>query len=478
MALVFDFNFVYESGFLVLGEVFSHTNKVPQGTDSPKGGMVMPWSVIGNIRGPNGEIGADGLSAYQVAVFNGFVGTESEWLASLIGEQGDPGDAGLSAYEVAVENGFVGDEAAWLASLVGAQGDPGDDGLSAYEVAVDNGFVGNEAAWLASLVGEQGDPGATGTAATVTAGSTTTGAAGSSATVTNSGTSSAAVFDFTIPRGDTGLTGATGATGPTGVVAATTPITYNAGTQTVGIDQTGITIAPSQVTGTAVITSDARLSDARTPTAHAASHASGGADAVTLAQSQVTNLTTDLAAAGVFGPRFRTGLFYPTPLGALGTVQPTLGQMRAIPFFVQKTTTFDRIGIEHTTAPVAGLVGRLGIYADDGAGYPQTLVLDAGTIDLSTSPALKTISINQTLQPGVYWLTFAQYGGATTTVVRNFFGNPYKWYFATNAPNNYGFSVVEQYSSGTTISGALPATFGTVSSGGANSSPYVLLRAA
>lgn len=40
----------------------------------------------------------------------------------------------------------------------------------------------------------------------------------------------------------------------------------------------------------------AALTDARTPTAHAASHQSGGSDALTLAQSQVTNLTTDLAA--------------------------------------------------------------------------------------------------------------------------------------------------------------------------------------
>jgi hypothetical protein len=44
----------------------------------------------------------------------------------------------------------------------------------------------------------------------------TTGAPGSSATVTNTGTSSAAVFAFSIPRGDTGATGATGATGPEG----------------------------------------------------------------------------------------------------------------------------------------------------------------------------------------------------------------------------------------------------------------------
>ena len=60
--------------------------------------------------------------------------------------------------------------------------------------------------------------------------------------------------------------------------------------------QSTLTIAPSQVTGTAVITSDSRLSDARTPTAHASSHASAGSDPVTLAQSQVTNLTTDLSA--------------------------------------------------------------------------------------------------------------------------------------------------------------------------------------
>lgn len=55
------------------------------------------------------------------------------------------------------------------------------------------------------------------------------------------------------------------------------------------------TLSPSKITGTAVITTDSRLSDSRTPTAHAASHASAGSDPVTLAQSQVTNLTTDLA---------------------------------------------------------------------------------------------------------------------------------------------------------------------------------------
>ena len=55
-----------------------------------------------------------------------------------------------------------------------------------------------------------GARGAAGTSATVAVGTTTTGAAGTNASVTNSGTTSAAVFNFTIPRGDTGATGASG----------------------------------------------------------------------------------------------------------------------------------------------------------------------------------------------------------------------------------------------------------------------------
>ena len=75
--------------------------------------------------GAPGTNGQDGSSAYQVAVNNGFVGTEAEWLASLKGADGSPGAAGspgLSAYQIAVNNGFVGTEAEWLASLVGAPG--------------------------------------------------------------------------------------------------------------------------------------------------------------------------------------------------------------------------------------------------------------------------------------------------------------------------------------------------------------------
>lgn len=61
--------------------------------------------------------------------------------------------------------------------------------------------------------GEKGDTGNTGAAATITVWSTTTWDAWTSATVTNSGTSSAAVLDFTIPKWDKWDTWNTWATG-------------------------------------------------------------------------------------------------------------------------------------------------------------------------------------------------------------------------------------------------------------------------
>lgn len=48
--------------------------------------------------------------------------------------------------------------------------------------------------------------------------------------------------------------------------------------------------------GGIVASSDSRLTDSRTPTAHASTHASAGSDPVTLAQSQITGLAAALAA--------------------------------------------------------------------------------------------------------------------------------------------------------------------------------------
>jgi hypothetical protein len=126
-------------------------------------GTEVEWlASLQGINGVDGANGIDGLSAYQIAVNNGFVGTEVEWLASLQGINGVDGANGidgLSAYQIAVNNGFSGTEAQWLASLQGANG---ADGLSAYQIAVNNGFTGTETQWLASLQGINGVDGANG----------------------------------------------------------------------------------------------------------------------------------------------------------------------------------------------------------------------------------------------------------------------------------------------------------------------------
>ncbi len=158
--------------------------------------------------GLKGDTGDDGLSAYQIAVINGYKGSQTEWLASLVGAtglKGDKGDAGkdfrivktfpsISAMNGA---GFSDGDFTMIASDVtdpddgklyvwngtgftyiadlsgfqgikgdtgktgdkGEKGDTGDQGISAYQVAVNAGFHGNVNQWLDSLVGAKGDKG-------------------------------------------------------------------------------------------------------------------------------------------------------------------------------------------------------------------------------------------------------------------------------------------------------------------------------
>lgn len=63
-----------------------------------------------------------------LAVVQKYVGGGGGGSGGGSGGPGTPGEDGLSAYEVAVENGFVGTEAEWLASLVGPQGPQGIQG--------------------------------------------------------------------------------------------------------------------------------------------------------------------------------------------------------------------------------------------------------------------------------------------------------------------------------------------------------------
>ena len=154
------------------------------------------------VNGINGRDGTDGLSAYQIAVQNGFVGSNSEWLNSLKGAaaaKGEDGDRGWSpvfktesfqggSYLRIIDwvggegdkptlLGFVSDSGivnniAVASNLkgerglqgergekgvkgdtggIGAGGVQGEQGLSAYDIAVLNDFKGTEEEWAISL---------------------------------------------------------------------------------------------------------------------------------------------------------------------------------------------------------------------------------------------------------------------------------------------------------------------------------------
>ena len=98
------------------------------------------------LRGPQGK------SAYQIAVENGFIGNESEWLESLQGAPGQPGVAGPQGPQGI--QGPQGEQG--IQGPKGNDGQQGINGKSAYEVALDNGYVGTESEWLISLKGDVG----------------------------------------------------------------------------------------------------------------------------------------------------------------------------------------------------------------------------------------------------------------------------------------------------------------------------------
>ena len=104
--------------------------------------------------------GNDGLSAYEIAVKNGFEGTEAEWLESLKGESGSSLKI-EDIYEAAKKEGYNGSLLDFIKEYFT---DTEITGQSAYELAVELGFKGSKEEWINSLKGETGPAGETASA--------------------------------------------------------------------------------------------------------------------------------------------------------------------------------------------------------------------------------------------------------------------------------------------------------------------------
>lgn len=136
------------------------------------------------------------------------------------------------------------------------------------------------------------------------------------------------------------------------------------------------------------------------------------------------------------------------------------------PIYVPRTVTVDRIAVNHAaTTAGAGSVMRLGIYtsAND---LPASLLLDAGTVDLTTAAAFKTVTISQQLSPGVYWLAaVGQVASGSPTFAT---GNP-----GINVPDAGATFTGVKFEAG--VTGALPAT-ATPGTSNTTQPPLIYLR--
>jgi hypothetical protein len=134
-----------------------------------------------------------------------------------------------------------------------------------------------------------------------------------------------------------------------------------------------------------------------------------------IASKHQTKLTETLFSTAFPVLRVESGTYWQTPFVITGWGNVTdlaTGYMRGIPVIIPKRVKLDRIGMNIIGAGSAGAKVRLGIYLDDGNGYPSTLIsgTDVDELDAATA-GWKENTIDVTLDPGLYWLVFAHNDG-------------------------------------------------------------------
>ncbi len=101
------------------------------------------------------------------------------------------------------------------------------------------------------------------------------------------------------------------------------------------------------------------------------------------------------------------------PIHSLQAGAIAANQLLVQPFLAARNITVDRIAVQITIAGGAGTLVRLGIYRDNGAGYPGVLLLDAGSVPADGATGNKTITISQALTKGLYWTALISDGTPT-----------------------------------------------------------------
>jgi hypothetical protein len=162
------------------------------------------------------------------------------------------------------------------------------------------------------------------------------------------------------------------------------------------------TLSPSKITGTAVVAADARLSDARTPTAHKTSHATGGTDALAPSDIGAQAADSDLTAIAALATTSYGRAFLVLADAAAGRTALGLGTAAT-----QASSAFDTAGaaagaqaasqpVDSDLSAIAALTtttyGRAFLALADAAA--ARTVVGLGSVD-NTSDAGKPVSTSQ-----------------------------------------------------------------------------------
>lgn len=123
-------NWTAKNPIMAAGEIGVQLGALPTDTKFKIGDGVTAWNTLGFYEGRLIELGT-GAGYIRWRYVGDPTWTNLVSLASLqgpTGATGPAGAAGLSAYQVAVANGFAGTQAQWLESLVGEDGATGPQG--------------------------------------------------------------------------------------------------------------------------------------------------------------------------------------------------------------------------------------------------------------------------------------------------------------------------------------------------------------
>ena len=140
-----------------------------------------------------------------------------------------------------------------------------------------------------------------------------------------------------------------------------------------------------------------------------------------LTAAELNALETTLGSPGL---GFTSGAYYSCDFISSSTGVMTSQRVTWVPFFVGTSRAFDRIAIRTGAGGAGSNTIRLGIYNNTN-GQPSTVNLDAGTVACTAINTTYTITINQTLSAGWYWLACCWQSGAGTQTFQRVSQNMY-----------------------------------------------------